>query len=42
MHLAPMPYTLHDSIEVNGDTITEVKLVCNAKYMSFAQDNSHW
>ena len=39
LQFTSMTYTLQDSIEVNGDTITEVKLVCDAKYMSPSREN---
>ena len=32
-----MIYALNDSIEVNGDTITEVILACDSKYRSTVQ-----
>ena len=37
-----IPYKLQYSIEVNDDTITEVTLLCDAKYMSTTQENSLW
>ena len=37
-----MPYKIQYSIEVNGDTITEVTLLCDAKYMNPAHECSFW
>ena len=37
-----MSYTLPYLIEVNGDTITEVRLVCDTKYISLTQKKSCW
>ena len=37
-----MPYTLHHSIDLNGDTLTKVTLVCDDKYVSIAQECSFW
>ena len=42
MQSTSMPYTLHDSTEINGDTMNELALVCDEKYMNFAQENSRW
>ena len=39
VQFTPMTYTIHYSIEVNVDAITEGKLVCDAKYMSPLQEN---
>ena len=36
----PMTYILPDSIEVNSNITTEGTLVCDAKYISPAQENS--
>ena len=35
-------YKLQDSIEVNSDTITEGKLLCDEKYMIPEQENPCW
>ena len=39
VHFTSMFYTLQEPIEVPGDTITELTLVCYAKYNITAQEN---
>ena len=42
MQFTSMQNTLHNSIELNSDTITERNLVCDEIYMSPAQENPCW